>query len=239
MKSIEPLKDELTEEELEVVANAVGQLGMRWAMAEAIGGNEVDESLDGFWEKIEGMTVREVVDNAKKFAEDNEGGEKPEKEVIREVSLNEEIEIDGMSILIASPTIGELEMSNEFQDAPKEPQLIFAVTLQNKKEDSIILVRSMWSNTSLQDEHGNFYGRNKALQYMKNSIVKGGIGDGKVKPKGEATDVLSLDAPLDNAEVFTLIIDPGFARATGTGAYDYEELSSEKFQIKFKRSDIK
>ena len=90
MKSIEPLKDELTEEELEVVANAVGQLGMRWAMAEAIGGNEVDESLDGFWEKIEGMTVREVVDNAKKFAEDNEGGEKPEKEVIREVSLNED-----------------------------------------------------------------------------------------------------------------------------------------------------
>ncbi len=237
-KSVEKLSTELSPPDFQRFTQAYGKLAMRWAFASAFTPG-ADKDSKAFLNQINGKTPQEIIQLAESLDSEpaSTASASPKEQIT--VRLNVPFNVDGIEILITGFHIGKLQkIPREFSFGyvPDKPFLLADVAMKNITEGTIIHVQDVWEHATVTDNFGNVYSAPSSLG-LDRSDVHGLISSQPLKPGEAVTDMIVIDAPLDNALKFTLSCDPNFFRPAGNQRLN--QISDKSFKLEFTRSDIK
>ena len=150
--------------------------------------------------------------------------------------LNIPFNIDGIEILITGFHVGQLEAISS-RHVPDKPFLLGDVEMTNTTEGTIIDVIDVWKDATVTDNFGNIYNPPMSGLLFERYDVRGLLSSESLKPGVTVRDMIVIDAPLENAQKFTLSCDPSFYRPGGHQSLN--QISNKSFKIEFTRSDIK
>jgi hypothetical protein len=157
---------------------------------------------------------------------------------VNSAQLNVPFVIGGVEIQISNLRIGRLqrvERRFSFGSVPDKSFLLANVTMRNISEGTIVHLQNVWEHASVTDNFGNVYSAPSSLA-LDRSEAQGLISSQPLKPGEAASDMIVIDAPLENARTFTLTCAPSLYRPTGEE--HLQRISSDSFKLEFTSEDI-
>ena len=152
------------------------------------------------------------------------------KDIVQSFTLGEPIEVDGISISLSNPRIGQVEEIDINGDRKKLTQdyLLIDVQLENNNPSQPVHIHQAWKNTKLTDENGIVY-RTAFVQRFSLDEISGTITSLTLQPTKKAEDMIIFELP-DNLNMnYTIHSDPGFWLQSPNGGI--RPLSKNSFRI--------
>jgi hypothetical protein len=188
--------------------------------------------------QINGKTPQDIIQLADSLNSESAAPSASPKEQLT-ARINVPFNIDGVEILITGFHVGKLqkiERQFSFGSVPDKLFLLGDVALKNTTEGTIIHVQDVWQHATVTDNFGNVYSAPSSMS-LDRYAAHGLVSSQPLKPGEAVTDMIVVDAPLDNAQSFTLSCDPNFFRPAGEQRLN--QISDKSFKLEFTRSDIK
>lgn len=141
--------------------------------------------------------------------------------------LGSPVSVDDVDVTFERVRVGPVSLISMLgaETMSDRPYLVIEIQLTNRSEERDVVVMQAWRDAKLMDNRGRRLKPAFSSPVLLET-VDGVIVDRTLKPGESATDIMVFEWEVNDAESFTLTVDPGFRKNTGGQTTSQISLSS-------------